>query len=69
MANKKVYCNTCTYLKGYVKDWDVTYKHSCAAPSNIKIRDTYYCQEEEIIAHPKEINKYNNCPWYKERGN
>ena len=66
MDNKKVYCNTCTYIRVPFDDYGI---YSCKAPENMVVVDSFYSPVEQPRDLPKEINKDNNCPWYKERGN
>jgi len=60
---KKVYCNNCLLLFN-------NSSYICNADENIKIiirEDNWFDEDKEIfyIRKPEEINKNNNCKWYK----
>ena len=73
-TSKKVYCGECRYFskKRQVFDrngdkWD-RITCNCAHPCNTVTKDTWECRL--IVSyklHPKEINKRNDCPNYRER--
>jgi len=51
---KKVYCNNCRY-------YNIAYY--CIAPKNLK--DTYAYKNRQVKKSARDINKKNNCSWYK----
>lgn len=71
MANEvKVYCKYCEFLcesKNPPKGYQPT-SYYCKHPSNLKTVDSWFKQTEEWINTPKEINAYNDCRNFKQKG-
>lgn len=56
----KVYCKDCKYLI----EWSIALlDKSCNNSNNIK--DNFYQPKYTMSLHPSEINKNNDCKWYK----
>lgn len=61
--SKKVYCKGCIYVQEPISP--LAGNIHCYALGNLNVIDTYYEPKEVTISLAKDINKYNNCPWFK----
>ena len=60
--NKKVYCSECQYFEtetGYGYAGEITW---CSHPDN---KFDTYRYPKYITKHPSELNKNNDCKWFK----
>ena len=62
---EKVYCNECYYLESYRPPFG-NYSYTCLYSENIK-RKNNWLGEEASVKKPKDINKNNNCKWFKNK--
>jgi hypothetical protein len=58
----KVYCVNCYWIRRLWKGAFV-----CDAPENQIKNDTFFCIEQTPIDIPENLNKNNDCSWYKAR--
>lgn len=73
----KVYCKDCEFLYESKIRYEIKYppkgyqptSYYCKHPSNMKTVDSWFKQKEELISTPKEINAYNDCRNFKQKGN
>jgi hypothetical protein len=67
--NTKVYCCGCGNYFGTGWEWMDEGRTKligiCNAPGNMK--GTYYSPVDQRINAPAELNKANDCAWFKER--
>jgi hypothetical protein len=59
----KVYCQDCTHYFGFISL--VCNSQECNAEENKKYFDTWLRKDYKRIRHPKKINEYNDCRWFK----
>lgn len=59
-----VFCSRCKYCtnSGCISDPGRDY---CEHPNNKINKHNWYQKWFKTMRHPKRINKYNNCNWYK----
>lgn len=59
---KKVYCRDCRYYVSCLgREW-------CQHKNNKEVSDSYLRQVVRYKEKPMEINKDNDCPWFKKIG-
>ena len=58
---KKVYCAYCKYLK-INNDND----YECLNKNTKHNRNSWYCEDDFLVKHPKTINNNNDCKYYED---
>lgn len=54
-----VFCIKCMYLKDKEKD--------CEYPANLEFKQNWYNEYYKPKDKPSQINKNNDCAWFKEK--
>ena len=76
MIIDKVYCIYCVYLQSNRDpeelDYDRHHKENRARVKTGERKESWFAPSEEyfrdkLVSHPREINKNNDCAWYKEK--
>lgn len=65
MEKKLVFCSDCRWLVYDSCDsvLEAT-DYDCRYPSNVTIKNSWLCSQEQHIKKPSEINQENNCEWF-----
>ncbi len=67
----EVYCTNCKYFNelDYYISHDIETQYECNAPNNITFKECKdyksFSTEKVHKRYPKDINKNNNCNWFK----
>jgi len=61
---KKVYCSQCRFLDGINYDYSDVIK-GCGYPENLKRKNTPLAPIFTAIKGISQLNKNNDCPWFK----